>query len=925
MDLNIEISRTPPEAAANRSYDCGTPTMYAFDCALCEQDSDMGFAYTAVNYLTGRGEVVAKRKNAFELRHEAQMAELIRNSRVAGYGRFQISRPVGQSLPLPKAKEILRHIFTDILPNHGYTVREGQIELAEHILEALTRGEPSLVEAGTGFGKSEAYLIPLFIVKLGRMNDGRSLSFYPEMQYADMSKLTAVISTASIALQKAIVRTYIPKLSRMLLENGIITAPLGCLLRKGREHYACRRNLKHHLIFVNDPSTRRQLEQLLEPNASIDLADAEGLSPFLKQKIGVPVRCPDNCKFRGGCRFLAMREQASTFFYDIQVTNHQMLLADTISRANRRTPLLPNYQLVVFDEAHKLADAARSLYGTELSDQSAKETMDFIATEKWGREGTRKLALKEAKKLRSVSEKLFAALRSEQKQSTDTDGERQTVIVDDETARQLTNYRDITERLITVLRDEIFGAKANAALKWVRERYKVNVSGVDAKRILAERAESDATRERQNKLHRQQAVRLHQAICRLPGVVKHIQNEQANRREPRFGMNPERYVLQQEYSSVKDTVWRQIEKTMLSDGARRKGCEQISSLIWDLEQLRERVGQLAKRDEHIYWLERGDGETLLRATPKNLPGRLYADQWKKNIPTVFTSGTLSAGGDFARTKQTLGLDKLGGRVTSISKQSPYDYGNNCLIYLPESIPFPEPENERYIEAVTDEAERLIRISNGHAAVLFTSYYVMGVVHNKLKQRGLPFTLFRLEKSTSNAIERFKNSYAETGKHGVLFAGGALWEGIDIPGDALSMLIIVKLPFRIPDAIGEYEQTQYMDFRTYLNSALVPEMLIKLKQGFGRLIRMETDTGCVAILDSRVSLGLPRNEVSWEDGKQRNGADARTCEGVAEWSLRGQGGAYRSRVLSALPGCCVTADLSEVEEFFKAKKQSDYFI
>jgi hypothetical protein len=157
MDLKTEISRMPPEAAAIRSYDCGTPIMYAFDCALCEQGSDTGFVYTAVNYLTGRSAVISRRNNAFELRHEAQMAELIRNSRVAGYSRWQINRPVGECLPLPKAKGILRHIFTDILPNHGYTVREGQIELAEHILEALTRGESSLVEAGTGFGKSEAF------------------------------------------------------------------------------------------------------------------------------------------------------------------------------------------------------------------------------------------------------------------------------------------------------------------------------------------------------------------------------------------------------------------------------------------------------------------------------------------------------------------------------------------------------------------------------------------------------------------------------------------------------------------------------------------------------------------------------------------------------------------------------------------------
>jgi len=151
---------------------------------------------------------------------------------------------------------------------------------------------------------------------------------------------------------------------------------------------------------------------------------------------------------------------------------------------------------------------------------------------------------------------------------------------------------------------------------------------------------------------------------------------------------------------------------------------------------------------------------------------------------------------------------------------------------------------------------------------------------------LPFPLFRLERGGVHAIERFKQS-----GNGILFASGALWEGIDIPGDALSMLIIVKLPFQVPDAIGEYERKQYPDFPTYLKSVLVPEMLVKLKQGFGRLIRNETDTGVVAILDCRVN----------------------------------SKGSYRERVLNTLPDCRVTADIGEVEDFIKQQKIPDYFL
>jgi ATP-dependent DNA helicase DinG len=168
---------------------------------------------------------------------------------------------------------------------------------------------------------------------------------------------------------------------------------------------------------------------------------------------------------------------------------------------------------------------------------------------------------------------------------------------------------------------------------------------------------------------------------------------------------------------------------------------------------------------------------------------------------------------------------------------------------------------------------------------------MGRVFKKLEKRKLPFPLFKLERSTSNAIDRFKESgNAGTSGAGVLFAAGALWEGIDIPGDALSMLIIVKLPFAAPDRVSEYEQTQYPNFMAYLESVLTPEMLVKLKQGFGRLLRLETDTGVVAILDIRAYF------------------DA----------------AYYNPIIETLPPCRVTGDIDEVVWYLRFIKGVEYF-
>jgi ATP-dependent DNA helicase DinG len=294
---------------------------------------------------------------------------------------------------------------------------------------------------------------------------------------------------------------------------------------------------------------------------------------------------------------------------------------------------------------------------------------------------------------------------------------------------------------------------------------------------------------------------------------------------------------------------------------------------------------LVDHSELICWLESEGGEKKFCAIPQNLDERLHNDLWSNGVPTVLTSGTLSAGGDFSHMKRSIGLHFAGGRVSETSKPSPFNYRKNALLYISDLMPFPEKNDMKYINALTKEIERLISVSNGHAAVLFTSYNAMGRVYKKLQDKGIPFPLFRLDKGGVREIERFKES-----GNGVLFASGALWEGIDIPGDALSMLIIVKLPFAVPDPIGEYERTLYDSMKDYQARVITPEMLVKLKQGFGRLIRTEWDSGCVAILDSRAGIL----------------------------------GKYRRKVLDALPDCGVTGKVQDIEDFYRSVKAPGFF-
>ena len=156
---------------------------------------------------------------------------------------------------------------------------------------------------------------------------------------------------------------------------------------------------------------------------------------------------------------------------------------------------------------------------------------------------------------------------------------------------------------------------------------------------------------------------------------------------------------------------------------------------------------------------------------------------------------------------------------------------------------------------------------------------------KLKGEHIPYPMFRLGKGEPYAIDNFKASV-----NGILFAAGSFWEGIDLPGDILSSLIIVKLPFAAPDPINEHERTLCGSDEEFKEQYVFADMIIRLKQGIGRLIRREDDTGIICILDSRMRLG----------------------------------GAYRSKVLATLPDYRVTSKVRDVRAFLRDKKNDDYF-
>ncbi|MDL2293331.1 glycoside hydrolase family 3 C-terminal domain-containing protein [Ruminococcaceae bacterium OttesenSCG-928-D13] len=309
-------------------------------------------------------------------------------------------------------------------------------------------------------------------------------------------------------------------------------------------------------------------------------------------------------------------------------------------------------------------------------------------------------------------------------------------------------------------------------------------------------------------------------------------------------------------------------------------------ILWELEGIGQRAGALEKHGNLICWQEKRGDDVALCAIPNNLDELLYQHFWSKGIPVVLTSGTLSAGDDFSHIKRALGLHRLvPSYLMETTQPSPFDHNANTLLYISKGMPFPDNRSREYLAVITDEIERLLKAAHGHAAVLFTSYKAMDIVCEMLEGRNLPYPIFQLNRGKTAAIGQFRESDG-----GVLLASGALWEGINIPGDALSLLVIVRLPFAVPDPVSEYEQTLYPSMAAFKDSVVVPDMLVKLKQGAGRLIRTETDTGVIAILDSRA-----------QEGSQ-----------------------YHNRILRALPTCRVTTDIAGVRRFIRSKKKHAIF-
>ena len=274
-----------------------------------------------------------------------------------------------------------------------------------------------------------------------------------------------------------------------------------------------------------------------------------------------------------------------------------------------------------------------------------------------------------------------------------------------------------------------------------------------------------------------------------------------------------------------------------------------------------------------------DGQPTFCAASSRIPQLLRSALWNAREPAILTSGTLAAAGNFGHTEQLLGLTTYR-PLRHFRADSPFNYKKKCLLYFP-------PRTKIWADNrhMAEEIVQLVDACHGHALVLFTSYRQMAAVR-ALTDGQWAYPTYQAWRNGGKIIQKFKQS-----GNGVLFAAGSCWEGIDFPGDMVSLLIIAKLPFPIPNPVSNYERQRYQNLHDYINAEVIPEMQKKLRQGFGRAIRTEQDSCVVAILDERAGIG----------------------------------GKYHDAALAALPSCPTTEKIEDVQKFIRERKRPDYFL
>jgi ATP-dependent DNA helicase DinG len=641
----------------------------------------------------------------------------------------------------------------------SYEYRPEQVEMLRAVAKALSSGQHLMVEAGTGVGKSFAYLVPAAFFAL--KNNTRVL-----------------ISTNTINLQDQLINKDIPDLCAAL---GL---DLRAAVLKGRSNYLCPRRLE--LLRHRGPSTVDEMRVLakvlvwLLDNNSGDRTGINLTGPS-EREVWVHISADDDactnetCLERtgGACPFF--RAKQASLNANLLIVNHALLLTD-VAAGNR---VLPEYEYVIIDEGHHLEAATTDA----LSFRLTRFDLERLIREGGG----------------SSSGVLGFLLSSVRDQIKPSDMALLTQKVERAT--------DLLYRLQEQAR--IFFEALAEFIAYQREGQPLTTYTFQ-ERILP-----------------------------------------ATRTQPGWDNVEITWSAASDTLALFLTVLGEIQKgasELYSDGveALEDVISNLGNLYRRLSEAENMLGSLIfePASDYVYWVELNpnNDRIALNASPIRVGGLVEKYLWHEKRSVILTSATLTTHNEFGYIRNTLSADE----ADELALGSPFDYESAALLYIANDIS--EPNSPEYQRQLDRTIVQLCKASNGRALVLFTSY---AQLKRTSKNIAGPLAVEDIivyeqgEGASPNALlESFKSS-----ARAVLLGTRSFWEGVDIPGEALSVLVIVKLPFAVPSdplvaARGEMYEDPFNEYH-------LPEAILRFRQGFGRLIRTQSDRGVVAVLDRRV--------------------------------------------------------------------------
>ena len=607
-----------------------------------------------------------------------------------------------------------------------YEDRAEQRQMSAAVARALADERPLIVEAGTGTGKTLAYLVPA-------LASGRRV----------------IVSTGTRALQDQIARHDVPLL------RAILPRPFSAVVLKGVANYACRRKLAE-LAARNDtrPAPDASIAALVDWAAHSetgDRAEVEWLAesaPLWAEATTTPdARIGPRCPHFERCFVTAARRLAESA--QLVLVNHHLYLADRALRAaSPGARILPEHDAVVFDEAHLLEEVATEHFGAKVSTHRLAELVRdahlvLAGAPLW----TGRAADDTVRAVERAGVALFSLIRA---QLAPTAG------------------ADARVPLPAGLFDHPDRQRAWFALDTALE---------ELARTAAAEAQPPPDDDRDGDHDNDGGVR-----ANLAGLAR-----------------------------------------------RARGVRDDLAIIAE-----------QRHKSHVYWGETRPTGTFLTASPIEVADLLRRHVLSAGPIPILTSATLTAAGAFTYARARLGLDD----ADELAVASPFDYARQAMLYVPRDLP---PATAGFSAEAAARTRALLELTGGRAFLLFTSHRALREAASRLAD--LPFPrLIQGDAPRATLIDRFRSTPGA-----VLFGTGSFWEGVDVPGDALSLVVIDKLPFAPhtdPLVAARMQACADAGGEPFATIQL-PAAAIALKQGFGRLIRRRDDRGIVAVLDARL--------------------------------------------------------------------------